>query len=92
MFNFIISHINRNRFFFEIFNDYHDFAKKFKIQKIRLINVETIYDKIKNKFKIVEFKIITIEIQNINNIKKIDDKRIEIIDFKVQFIESKKIH
>ena len=44
----------------------------------------------KNKFKIVELKIITIEIQNINNTKKIDDRRIEIIDFNTQLIELKK--
>ena len=89
LFDFNILRIDRNRFL-KTFNDYHDFAKEFKIQSNRLTNIEKIYDEMKNIFKIVEFKIITIEIQNINNIKKIDDKRIEIIDLNTQLIELKK--
>ena len=89
LFDFNTLRIDRNRFL-KALNDYHDFAKKFKTQRSRLINIETIYDEMKNKLKIVEFKVITIEIQNINNTKKIDDKRIEIIDFNTQFIELKK--
>ena len=89
VFDFNILRIDRDRFL-KSFNDYHDFAKEFKTQSNRLTNIETIYDEMKNKLKIVELKAITIEIQNINNIKKIDDKRIEIIDFNTQLIEFKK--
>ena len=89
LFDFSTLRIDRNRFL-KTLNDYHDLAKEFKIQSNRLTNIETIYDEMKNKLKIVELKAITIEIQNINNIKKIDDKRIEIIDLNTQLIELEK--
>ena len=89
LFDFSTLRIDRDRFL-KAFNNYHDLAKEFKIQRSRLTDIETIYDEMKNKFKIVELKVITIEIQNINNTKKIDDRRIEIIDFNTQFIEFKK--